>query len=164
LIVLKEKGFNMAKSLPEVRYAGFWIRVLAGILDMMIIIAIYGILLAIGLGIVIIFQGLDFKHPVDENVMIGLIIVGVITTNLVYYLYFAILESSSWQATIGMRICRLKITNFAFQRIGFWRAFGRELFTIISGFILYIGYFMIAFTKKKQGLHDIIADTYVIRD
>lgn len=154
----------MAKTTATVRYAGFWIRVLAGILDSIIVTFLFGILFVVGAGVVYMLHGHGWDRPEAENLLIGLLILAVILTNILYYLYFAILESSSWQATIGMKICGLKITSVDFKRISFWRALGRELATILSGIILYIGYLMIAFTEKKQGLHDIIADTYVIWD
>jgi uncharacterized RDD family membrane protein YckC len=159
-----EEG-HMAKSTTTIRYAGFWIRVAAGIIDSIIVTVLFGLLASLGIGSVYLMHGhVDIHNPAIENLIIGLMIGFVLATNILYYLYFAIFESSSWQATLGMRACGLKITNFEFKRISFWRALGRELAAILSGMILYIGFFMIAFTEKKQGLHDIIADTYVIRD
>ena len=53
------------------------------------------------------------------------------------------------------------VTDLHGNRVSFGRATGRYFAKIISSIILFIGYLMIAFTEKKQGLHDIIAETLV---
>ena len=75
------------------------------------------------------------------------------------WLYFAILHSGEKQATFGQRACGIVITDENGGRISFGKASGQFFGTLISGLILFIGYFMIAFTEKKQGLHDIMAGT-----
>jgi uncharacterized RDD family membrane protein YckC len=73
------------------------------------------------------------------------------------------MESSKYQGTLGKLMLGLKVTDEEGNRIGFWTAFGRLLSkTFLSG-ILFIGYIMVAFTKKKQGLHDLIVSTVVIK-
>jgi uncharacterized RDD family membrane protein YckC len=47
-------------------------------------------------------------------------------------------------------------------RISFGNATGRYFGKILSGLILYVGYLMVAFTDKKQGLHDMMASTLVV--
>jgi uncharacterized RDD family membrane protein YckC len=49
------------------------------------------------------------------------------------------------------------------NRVSFGTAFIRAIGKIISGMIMYIGYLMAAFTEKKQGLHDMIASTLVVK-
>ncbi|MDA9071949.1 RDD family protein, partial [Candidatus Pelagibacter sp.] len=114
------------------RYAGFWWRILAGLIDN-IILAIISLALS--------FMGLPF---------IGFFI---------YWLYFVILQSSEKRSTLGMRVCDIKIHDEHFNKLGFWRLTGRYFATGLSGIILLIGFFMIAFTKRKQGLHDLVART-----
>ena len=58
----------------------------------------------------------------------------------------------------------VSIINKNGERLGFFHALGRFLLKIISYIILLIGFIMIAFTEKKQGLHDIIASTYVVEN
>jgi uncharacterized RDD family membrane protein YckC len=81
---------------------------------------------------------------------------------LLPWLYFAIMESSSRQATLGKMALGIVVTDISGRRISFARATGRQLGKIISGMILYIGYLMIAFTQRKQGLHDIMAECLVV--
>ena len=130
LVLIKKKDY---KKLPvKKRYAGFWWRVLAGLIDN-IILAIISVALS--------FMGAPF---------IGFFI---------YWLYFVILQSSEKRSTLGMRVCDIKIHDEHFNRLGFWRLTGRYFATGLSGIILLIGFFMIAFTKRKQGLHDLVART-----
>ena len=130
LILIKKKDY---KKLPaKKRYAGFWWRILAGLIDN-IILAIISLALS--------FMGLPF---------IGFFI---------YWLYFVILQSSEKRSTLGMRVCDIKIHDEHFNKLGFWRLTGRYFVTGLSGVILLIRFFLIAFTKRKQGLHDLVART-----
>lgn len=86
-----------------------------------------------------------------------------IFTILVSWLYYAIMESSSKQGTLGKMATGLKVTDLNGNRISFGRASGRYFGRILSGIILDIGFLMIAFTQKKQGLHDMIAETLVVK-
>lgn len=79
------------------------------------------------------------------------------------WLYFALMESSKYQATLGKMALNLKVTDMHGNKIGFARATGRYFGKCISSLILGIGYLMIIWTEKKQGLHDIMAKTLVIR-
>jgi len=73
------------------------------------------------------------------------------------------MESSVRQATIGKGILGLRVTDLDGNRITFLRAAIRDLAKIISAFILLIGFIMVAFTERKQGLHDMIAGTLVVK-
>ena len=77
------------------------------------------------------------------------------------WLYFACQESSSKQATIGKRTFGLVVTDPEYRRISFGRATIRWIAKILSALILYIGFIMIGFTRRKQGLYDMVAGTYV---
>lgn len=130
-----------------VRYAGFWIRVVAAFID------------AILLGIVF---GIAFGSTVnaDPTQMSGAtqflpIIAG--------WLYYALMESSSYQATLGKKVVGIKVTTVEGKRMTFLNATGRHFAKFISGIILGIGYLMVAFSAKKQGLHDLLAKTYVVK-
>jgi uncharacterized RDD family membrane protein YckC len=84
--------------------------------------------------------------------------VGIIFT----WLYYALMESSSYQGTVGKMVLGIKVTDLNGNRIGFGRATGRHFGKIISGLILCVGYIMVAFTQKRQGLHDIMAGCLVV--
>ena len=75
------------------------------------------------------------------------------------WLYFSLFHSSQHQATLGMMALNIKIYNENEECISFGRATGRYFSTPLSALILFIGYFIIGWTLRKQGLHDKIART-----
>ena len=82
-------------------------------------------------------------------------IIGIIIS----WSYFCLMHSSKHQATVGMKMCKIKICDQNFKKITLGRATLRYFSAPLSGLILLIGFFMIGFTKKKQGLHDIFTKT-----
>ena len=78
------------------------------------------------------------------------------------WLYLALSESSTKQATLGKMAMGIKVTDLHGDRISLGRASGRCLAKIVSTVIVLIGYLMIAFTRRKQGLHDIMAGCLVV--
>jgi len=76
--------------------------------------------------------------------------------------YFAYMESSPRQATFGKAALGLMVIDGGGHRISFLRATGRWLGKLLSWATAGIGFYIIGFTEKKQGLHDIIADTMVV--
>jgi uncharacterized RDD family membrane protein YckC len=125
---------------PKPRYGGFWARVLAYILDGILLLIVQLILMAL-----ITNQG----ALTLANLVIG-------------WLYFAGLESNMG-ATPGKLVMGMRITTVDGQNISFLRATGRYFAKILSALILMIGYLMVAWDGHKQGLHDKIAGTYVIK-
>ena len=81
---------------------------------------------------------------------------------IIGWLYFAVMESSTSQGTVGKMALGIKVTDTEGNKISFLRATGRHFGKIISSIILGIGYIMIAFTQKKQGLHDMLAECLVV--
>lgn len=77
------------------------------------------------------------------------------------WLYEALMESSSYQATLGKMIFGLKVTDLYGNRIDFARATGRHFAKFLSAMILCVGFIMVGFTERKQGLHAMIAGTLV---
>jgi len=129
-------------------YAGFWKRFAAFIIDWFINLAI---------GFVIWFLVVF----IYGSGIIG-VVFGVILGYLAYWIYYAAMESSPKQATVGKMALGIIVTDLSGYRIPFGQASGRFFGKIISGLILGIGYFMVAFTSKKQGLHDIMAGCLVV--
>ncbi|MEP5938476.1 MAG: RDD family protein [Erythrobacter sp.] len=142
-------------------YAGFWIRVGAYLIDTIIILIAQTIIFA-AFGVSLI--GADALDPAagDAFANAGGGIAYLITT-VGGILYFAIMESSAKQGTLGKMALGLVVTDIDGNRISFLRALGRYFAKILSGLILLIGYIMVAFTERKQGLHDMICSTLVLK-
>ena len=134
-------------------YGGFWRRVLAYIID--------GIILNIASGLVgfVLGLGWGFAGGGEESATY----LGGAVGFLIGLLYFALMESSTKQATLGKMALGMIVTDENGGRISFLRAIGRYLGKILSTLILLIGFIMVAFTERKQGLHDMIASTLVVK-
>jgi len=78
-------------------------------------------------------------------------------------IYYALMESSKYQATLGKIVMGIKVVNNNGQRLDFSKALLRNISKILSALIIGIGYIMIIFDDRKQGLHDKIADTFVVK-
>jgi uncharacterized RDD family membrane protein YckC len=80
----------------------------------------------------------------------------------VVLLYYPVLESSRWQATLGKRFFGLTVVNLDGERISFVRALVRHLAKYLSGSLFGFGFLMIALRRDRRGLHDLIAGTLVL--
>ena len=83
-------------------------------------------------------------------------------TLLIGWIYFAAQESSSRKGSLGKRVMGIYIVTEENQQLNFIQASIRYFTKIISALILFIGYFMMLFSEKKQTLHDKIAKTVVL--
>lgn len=128
----------------QMRYAGFWIRVGASLIDG-ILLYVVGQAIALGVG------------SEDLTSTIGINIISILI-GIAYHCGF---ESSDKQATPGKMAVGIKVGNANGEKISFANALGRYLAKIISFILLCIGYMMVGWDDKKQGIHDKLADTYV---
>ena len=129
-------------------YAAFWRRAAATLLDGCLLL-----LILLGLSHALGRPGLLLRDDLLPNLVAGLV-------GLVYAAGF---ESSVWQATPGKRVLGIKVTDLSGRRIGRLRALLRHLAQLLSALCLMLGYVMAAFTRRRQGLHDLIAGTLVVR-
>jgi len=143
------------------QFGGFWRRFVAYILDAIIInvgTSIIGGLIGVGIGMQAVTGGSNLAALETISGITGGLI-GLVGS----WLYSALLESSSYQATPGKMALGLVVTDEMGQRISFGRATGRYFAKILSSLILLIGFFMIGWTARKQGLHDMLAGTLVYK-
>ncbi len=141
----------MQKQDNEYEYAGFWLRFLAYIID--------GFIVTIGLMIVLfLLIPLGIVNDIENsNFLIQVISI------LAMWLYWAGMESSEKQATLGKLALGLKVVDTDGYPISFSKATGRHFAKIISGLILYIGFMMAGWTEKKQALHDMMTNCLVVK-
>lgn len=136
-------------------YAGFWLRVWAGAIDLT---------LEVGGALVVTFvielARRRFAPFVPKNAA-GMAFILVLSVG--GWLYSAFTESSSWRATVGKRALGLQVVTAEGDRIGFGQATVRHFMKFLSLFFLTIGFMMAGWTKRRQALHDIPSDCLVIR-
>ena len=137
----------------QLAYAGIFKRFLASFIDQIIILVIAGI----PLFVVGALETMDETKYAGGEIILLLFIVGS-------WIYEAAMHSSVWQATLGKMAFGVRVTDLDGKRITFGRATGRHFGKYLSGFIMNVGYFMAAFTQKKQALHDMLAGTLVLGD
>ncbi|OEF99580.1 hypothetical protein BHF71_08515 [Vulcanibacillus modesticaldus] len=140
-------------------YAGFWKRFFGYFIDSIVILLGEIILIFFLAVIEMIFNKIGIEQTIKENI---LVIIGLPLYISWPWLYYAVLESSRIQATLGKKVLQLIVVDIYNNRISFARASARYWSKVISAAILLIGFFMAGFTKEKRALHDIIAGTYVI--
>lgn len=143
---------SAAPTPAAIRYGGFWRRFVAFWIDG-ILLWLAGSLLQVGMGVDLFDR--DFTDP--------RILFSNFLSMILGWLYCAMLESSPRQATLGQMVIGIKVTDLQLRRISFGRATGRHFGQILSAVILLMGFVMIAFTEKKQGLHDMLAGCLVVR-
>jgi uncharacterized RDD family membrane protein YckC len=152
-----------------VEFVGFWRRFAAYLLDQFVIFAIYfGLALFSMVAVLVVAsatkndrlrQAIESGNWVSTEVKILL----QVCFFLISWVYYARMESSPGQATLGKRWLRIRVVDTEGGRLSFGRASKRFFGKILSGLTLGAGYIMIAFSDRKQGLHDRIADTLVVR-
>lgn len=165
-------------------YGGFWIRVVAYVIDSIVVWAILALL-----GLLLVPPSLSFSifdpqpiggsggdyrisyiQPADYTILSttphmhwngnGMF---ELISLLLPAAYFIVCEASTLQATPGKMVCRLRVTDLHGNRITLLRSAGRYFGKYLSALILGIGFLMVMWTQRKQGLHDILAGTCVIR-
>jgi len=149
-----------------VAYAGFWLRLVAYIIDA-IILGMAGVIAFFPLFRANI-HAFTTQNPWEVYTSMSRPLFAIrLLALMLSWIYYASMESSSWQATLGKKILGLRVTDLAGNRITFRitfaRASGRFFGKILSGMILGIGFLMAGFTARKQALHDILAGCLVLR-
>ncbi|MDP4183124.1 MAG: RDD family protein [Bacillota bacterium] len=150
----------------KTNYAGFFLRVLAYFIDVipMMIILILFFLIFTDIKDVFI-KYLDNPHDLQarqdflynyQNKIRNI-------STLLWIVYSIIFEASPLQGTLGKALLKIKVSNIDGSRITIGKAVIRNIFKLVSGFIVFIGLIMVAITKNKQGLHDIVAKTVVLK-
>ncbi len=92
----------------------------------------------------------------------ALVVFWILFHCVLYWLYFAVFESSPRQATPGKMMLGLFVTDIHGRRLTFGRALGRTLSKILSQLFCWLGYILALFTVRSQALHDLIAGTLVL--
>jgi uncharacterized RDD family membrane protein YckC len=123
-------------------YAGFWIRTAAYVVDT-ILLYVVGFVIGLGLG----------ELEMEQMALVIELMIGIG--------YFAGMESSIYQGTLGKMAVGIRVGNKNGEQISFGNAVGRYVAKIISALVLLFGFFMVGWDEKKQGLHDKLADTFV---
>jgi uncharacterized RDD family membrane protein YckC len=160
-------------------YAGFWLRFVAAIIDGLVL----GIPIAILVFMSIASMLPTIMHTAQENPQdprAAMAFVAAILPRIFFllvlalaggWLYWGLMESSSWQATLGKKALGLYVTDLSGNRPTFGRASGRyfagrgiSYVPSIGGLYYLVDCVVAGFTERKQALHDMIAGCLVLRN
>jgi uncharacterized RDD family membrane protein YckC len=137
-------------------YAGFWIRVCATLIDV-------ALLWLAEVGLVFIVWTAGLLPLTEKELGEGLaLFLAVIFWAFPAWPYFAFMEASTAQATLGKRLFRLIVTDATGRRISLARAGARHWAKVLSYVLFFLGFVVIAFSDRKRGLHDMVAGTLVL--
>jgi len=149
-----------ASGKAELKYAGFWRRLAAMLIDALLLYVVLGIVIvaatSMARGAAASGQGGRAAEFLVSNIVAAVAVV-------LAWIYFAIFESSPSQGTLGKKALGLRVTDLQGERISFGRATGRFWSKIVSVLVAGIGFLVAAFTGRKQALHDFMASTLVVR-
>lgn len=130
-------------------YAGFWLRLGAAVFDMVIVLLLLFVLYSLFITCA--------AEITQRRIFIMAVVAGIVA--IVYFIGFWI-----WRGqTPGKMIAGIKIIRTDSSPIEWTHAVLRYLGYIVCFLTLTIGFIWIAFDERKQGLHDKIADTYVVK-
>ena len=141
-------------------FKGFWIRVVAFVLDS-IIIGIFG-------GFALGFLAVAGETLVQPGSGFLIFISGWIGVLIGLILYKPLMEASEYQGTFGKYILGMKVINHYGERITTTASFVRSAIFLLQtaipilNFVSWVALVMIGFTEYKQGLHDIASGTFVV--
>ena len=145
---------------PAMVYAGFWLRLAAFVIDSFIMAFLFFLIATLYPNELMVMPE-PSAHP--AFVVPQIKGPGILVLFVVMWIYYAVFEASPWQATPGKRMVGIYVTDLRGRRLTFGRASLRYAGRKIADFTLFVGYILIFFTQKRQGLHDLLAGTLVLR-
>ena len=157
---MKEGVAGVPFAPTQSRYAGFWIRVAAKLIDMLLI----GLVIGVPIALIFFsrFAKLGPKSPTEfpTDMLLLQVVVQVISVLAVvgYNTFFI----GKYGATLGKMAVGLKVVMADGSAPTVMRAFGRAWAEQLSGLVCDIGYIIVAFDEEKRGLHDHICNTRVV--
>ena len=145
---------SVALAVPEVGYAGLWRRLGAFALDLGLAATVF-----LGLWVLLAVLAGPWMGTPGGAVLLA---ATVILWQVASWLYWAIMESSARQGTVGKVLLSIAVTGVDGRRLSFRQATVRHLAKIASTLTALVGFAMIVTTARRQGLHDLIARSVVV--
>ena len=155
---IKEKDLTLPTSIEDYMilsknfYSGFWTRFIAYVLDMIVVYSLASLLNTVSFGVL----NRQFDFPILGEKSLSYVI--VMFTYFISMTYF-------FSQTLGKMIMKIKVETNRGDKLSFADVVYRELVgRLLTIFLAYLPYLAVAFTNKKKGLHDFIADTVVVKE
>jgi uncharacterized RDD family membrane protein YckC len=152
-------GFSR-QPLPLQYFGSFDQRATASVVDWFIVLGVFVLIAFLVMLILLVALPGDDNKIIRIGISIAIVAL-VIPGRLVYS---AVMESGPMQGTYGKQFLKIRVCGIYGERITISRAFGRNIAKLLSVSTFFIGYLLIFFTRQQQGLHDMVAETLVIKD
>jgi uncharacterized RDD family membrane protein YckC len=154
-------GTEDSKAVRTPEYAGFWLRVWAGTIDITLE-ALAALILTVIVGFAMkIYVSRSGLSPITGSYLTGIAFIFLLAVGS--WLYAAFAESSKLRATVGKRIIGLQVVTSSGGKLSFGQASVRHFMKFLSLFTAGVGFMMAGWTKRSQALHDIPSDSVVIK-
>jgi uncharacterized RDD family membrane protein YckC len=157
---------QLSATAPRVRVAGFWRRAIASAVDLALLGGAFAILDVVAS--LLLHRPLPRLRQLGPDYLLDVAVngdafamVGMVLFSVLALLYFAIFHAALGQ-TVGKRLVGLRVIDGWGERPSIIRAVGRALAYAPSLLLTGLGFVWIAFDREKRGLHDWLADTYVV--
>jgi uncharacterized RDD family membrane protein YckC len=175
------RGTHVVETLTDnevqLNYAGFWIRLFAGVIDLVVLLIPFSTvvsLTAVGMNIwYSFFFGMRPGQPLPEDLARKgpiLVLIGTFVFMIFGWLYFAFLESSVWHGTLGKQMLGLYVGDESGNPISFWKATQRFLggrfllhVPIVGIYYFIVDCACIAILQRHRAIHDVLAGCVVLR-
>ena len=141
--------------------AGFLRRLGAYLIDNLLLSSAYYVVVMIGAVVVAILAASSSGSDSDTMGIVALVLL-VLAYAVMSYFYYVGMERSKLQASVGKLALGIKVVDAAGRRLGWGQASARWAGSLVSYLLLYVGFFMAGWTRRKQALHDLMAGTYVV--
>ncbi|CDQ40829.1 MULTISPECIES: RDD family protein [Virgibacillus] len=140
--------------MAETKPAGFWIRVLASIVDSLLLSVLAAIIAFIinDEDFVFLYSQAEMETSTSDSWASAIYII----------LFMIILTASKWKGSPGKIICNIQVVNTDMSQISILKSIGRYLSYFLSAIPLLIGFMMAGWNEEKKALHDIICKTRVV--
>lgn len=155
-IQVRQREYEAFLVERDLHYASFLRRLVATAIDFFVWVLlnnIWGFVYGFGSG----FFGVESRmFGVGALVFIGLGLVNGLG-------YLSLTQCSAWQATVGQKLMKIKVTDLNGKRLNFAQSLIRAFAFLLTVATLGVGMLVSLFTDRKQALHDIITKTLVVR-
>jgi uncharacterized RDD family membrane protein YckC len=151
--------------MADKRFGGFWRRLMAYVIDRIILYLISLILFLVGLlalklgGVPLGSITMTGDLPLGAGLFMTVYIITTFLTGMIYFIWF----HGTVGQTPGKMLLGLRIIQISGEKMNIGVAFLRWVGCLVSGLVFLLGFIWIAFDRRKQGWHDKIAATLVIR-
>jgi uncharacterized RDD family membrane protein YckC len=134
-----------------VRLAGFWIRVVAHVIDWLFLLLIQIVLWSVGWAV---GSGAGSWRAVGTATQLF--------NSIISPLYFIVFHFR-WGQTFGKMLMQIRVVRMDGGSLTLGQSIGRYFATFLSILILFIGFIMAGLRSDKRALHDLLAGTRVER-